>query len=586
MYVNLIHRPGNQAQRPMFELQQKYAHDLKLKTTVFLQYDNLFEEELLEQVLKDQKTYGDEIGIWFANLSATSFVKKLNKKETFLWLFTEEEKRVIIEEHIRKFESVFGYRPISVGCYHMDSTSLRLLHEISPETKISVGGCFEEGVKVFHGCNHSWYLFNEGMPFFPWYPAKHNSLVPARSREEWDGIVLVPHLMRDMALSYEGRNDFFASHPANIQRAMANEGAICPYTLNLLDMCRFQERFNEGFSYSNTFVGPNWLSGSINVQDSDEETQQIYKEYLEYLAQLSQENQIQVVYMREFADAFTGEVEIGAAQQYFAKEILYGSYKHYFWYCSPAWRLLLDMEQGGSIGDLRPYIGRTPRCSGADTEFLAMASNPYLIQSQYRSGNAHHSADGARTTLLIAYEGEEKDLCDYPTRIESAHTTPEKTKLVLQEQRIAFECGLSVTLQTSIEIYRCGKIIFHRALTDCSQENAVFCVTEYVKAGYGVTEYPENLKDVVLYAEGADEISEKFGYTGRTYETAAGKSCSAVIPKLNVRLSLENADDRACSAYVKDGYLFSPYYTLGISCDLQVGKETATCLNVKKEKTC
>jgi len=135
MYVNLIHRPGNLAQRPMFELQQKYAHDLNLKTTVFLQYDNLFEEDLLEQVLEDQKTYGDEIGIWFANLSATSLVKKLNKKETFLWLFTEEEKRVIIEEHIQKFQSIFGYRPVSVGCYHMDSTSLRLLHEISPETK-------------------------------------------------------------------------------------------------------------------------------------------------------------------------------------------------------------------------------------------------------------------------------------------------------------------------------------------------------------------------------------------------------------------------------------------------------------------
>ena len=57
MYVNLIHRPGNQAQRPMFELQQKYAHDLNLKTTVFLQYDNLFEEDLLKQVLEDQNIW-------------------------------------------------------------------------------------------------------------------------------------------------------------------------------------------------------------------------------------------------------------------------------------------------------------------------------------------------------------------------------------------------------------------------------------------------------------------------------------------------------------------------------------------------
>ena len=35
MYINLVHRPGNIKQRPMFELQQKLAHELHLKTTVF-----------------------------------------------------------------------------------------------------------------------------------------------------------------------------------------------------------------------------------------------------------------------------------------------------------------------------------------------------------------------------------------------------------------------------------------------------------------------------------------------------------------------------------------------------------------------
>ena len=44
--------------------------------------------------------------------------------------------------------------------------------------------------------------------------------------------------------------------------------------------------YNDGFSYTNVFVGPNWLSGSPNVQDSDEVTQGMYREYLEYYAQL------------------------------------------------------------------------------------------------------------------------------------------------------------------------------------------------------------------------------------------------------------------------------------------------------------
>ncbi|PJF46005.1 MAG: hypothetical protein CUN48_16000, partial [Candidatus Thermofonsia Clade 3 bacterium] len=30
---------------------------------------------------------------------------------------------------------------------------------------------------------------------------------------------------------------------------------------------------------------------------------------------------------------------------------------------------------------------------------------PYLIQSQHRTGNAHHYADGSRTTLLVTRNG-------------------------------------------------------------------------------------------------------------------------------------------------------------------------------------
>lgn len=270
----------------MFWLQQSLAHELGLKTTVFFQYENLFEPDLVKEVTEQKAKYGDELGLWFSDIPSEFMKKTIDKEEPFLWLYTTEEKRLIITECIGKFKETFGYNPVSIGSYHMDSESLRIIHEVSPETKITIGGCFEEGVKVFHGCNNSWYLFNEGMPFFPWYPSKNNSLVCAKDEEDWCKIVVVPHLARDMALSYEGRNDFFATHPANVQRAMANEDDICPYTLNLVDMYRFQERLNDGFSYINTFVGPNWLSGSPNVQDSDEDTQKIYREYLEYLAAL------------------------------------------------------------------------------------------------------------------------------------------------------------------------------------------------------------------------------------------------------------------------------------------------------------
>lgn len=583
MYVNLIHRPSNITHRPMFKLQQKLAHELQLKTTVFLQYENLFEDSLVESIISDKNEYGDEIGLWFSDIPSPYMKGTIDKEEPFLWLYTEPEKRLIITECIRKFNETFGYNPVSVGSYYMDSTSLKILHEVSPETKITIGGCFEEGVKVFHGCNNSWYLFNEGMPFFPWYPSKINSLVSAKDDDDWCGIVVVPHLARDMALSYEGRNDFFATHPANVQRAMANEADVCPYTLNLVDMYRFQERFNDGFSYINSFVGPNWLSGSPNVQDSDEDTQKIYEEYLEYLKFLENKGQVKVTYMSEFADMFTKSVKIGTAQHYFAKELLYGNNKQYYWYCSSQWRLLFDMTQGGSIGDLRPFCGGVPRSTGADTDNLAMGSNPYLIQSQYRTGNSHHFQDGTRTTFLIEYNGEVKDMCDYPTKIVSVNKLGDVTAIELKEQKIKFECGVTVTLNTQIDIYDSGKIIFKRKLCDCNEVNAVFKVTEYVKAGYGVTEYPEDMRDIILSVK---NDSLNYSYSSTIISADCGNTCSAVIPKLNVRLLLESCDDRKCTVYAKDGCIFSPYYTLEISSTEGCGKEILTCLRTEKYQSC
>ena len=167
-----------------------------------------------------------------------------------------------------------------------------------------------------------------------------------------------PHLSRDLVLSYEGRNDFFASHPANIQRAMANDGENAPYVFNLLDVYRYQERYNDGYSYTNVFVGPNWLRDSAYVQDSDEVTQNLYLRYLEYIAGLRAEGKLQDMYMSEFAHWYVENIPIGCPQVYDAKEILYGSGKSYFWYSDPYMRVTVDLCQGGSIGDFRPLIAK------------------------------------------------------------------------------------------------------------------------------------------------------------------------------------------------------------------------------------
>ncbi len=581
MIVNVIHRPGPDKKKyEMFRLQQQIAHELNLKVTLLIPYDFFFQPEVVEELLRDHQQYGDELGIWMGELTSGKMAETVSCKEPFLWLHTTESKRKILEVEIAKFREVFGREPASFGAYHMDAVSMEILHELCPAIKISIAGCFEEGVKVFHGCNNSWYLFNEGMPWGPWYPAKENSLRPAETEAEWCGILGVPHLCRDMVLSYEGRNDFFASHPANVQRAMANDGAVAPYTLNLLDAYRFQERYNDGFAYTNVFVGPNWLSGSANVQDSDEITQGLYREYLEYYAQLRDEGKLVSMHMSEFADWYVKNVPIGRAQVFNAKEILYGSGKEYFWYCNSAMRVTFDLFQGGSIGDLRPFVAKQPRCTGADMPDKMIGTNPYLIHSQYRTGNAHHFEDGARSTFKLTCKGETVDLVSRPTKVKSATKNGEAVVLELKEQTVSFQNGVTATLKTVITMEPNGKIVFRREIADCS-EDVAFTGTEYVKGCYGTTEYPEELKGIVL---SADEKSLVFNYEGRYLEKEQASTVSAFIPTLETEISLVSKEGDFVNGSVEEGYLFNPYYTLCQTATLTAKKGMVTELCLKKRK--
>ena len=196
MILNLIHRPATGRLRSMFDLQQQMAHSLGLKVTVLIPYDTMFEPDIVQGLLEDHSRYGDELGIWFGEIATDRMNEVFECREPFLWLHTQENKRRIIDTVLHKFSAVFGCAPRAVGSYHLDAESMRLLHETCPEVQTCIAGCFEEGVKVFHGCNNSWYLFNEGMPWGPWYPAQNNTLRPATDEDEWSGMVAVPHLCR------------------------------------------------------------------------------------------------------------------------------------------------------------------------------------------------------------------------------------------------------------------------------------------------------------------------------------------------------------------------------------------------------
>lgn len=554
MIFNLFHRAGL---THTYDYQRKVAHDLKLKATVFVNsviFDSSSDEinELTQKCKDDNRQYGDEIALWL----------EADKESGggFLWLLSEESKRRCIKRALEKFESVFGYLPKTVGNYVMDSSCIKIVKELCPDVKACVAGCFEEGVKVFHGCNNSWYLFSEGMSWNPWYPSKGHSVRPAENEDDWAGVVAVPHLCRDLVFGYESRNDFFASHPANVQRGLANDGLSHEYDYNLCDQYRMQEDYNDGFSYYQIHVSPGWLNHNINIIDPDEVTQQVYRETLEYIAKLRDSNEVRVMSFSEFADEYKSNVPIGKQTVAVGKDILIGSGKQYYWVFDTNYRVLVDTFQGGSIGDLRPYAGKYNAITGPDAENGRYLYNsyPYLIQSQYRSGYKNHFVDGSRTTLFVKHNNQTLDMCAYNTRIQSVSRTETSSRLALEPVEMKFEDGFEIKIQTVYEFLPEGKIKIERRVLGVNNADAEYEISEYVKACYGFIEYPEDMKNIVLKADGTEQI--KYDYDSTSYESDEARSLSAVIPEITTEFEL--CGDKPSHAYISEGNLFSPYYVM------------------------
>lgn len=576
MIVNVIHRPLS-GRNHLFRWQQEVAHSLGLKVTVLVQPDHLLDPEIMAGVLADQAEYGDEVGLWFSELTGGSRGPEAGGREPFLWLYSEPEKRCIIGSTVRAFVDLMGSAPTALGAYHLDKVSLGLAKEYCPDLQTVIAGCFEEGVRVFHGCNNSWYLFNEGMPWGPWYPSTRNSLVPAAGPQDDSGVVAVPHLTRDLALSYEGRNDFFASHPANVQRAMANDGTSAPYLLNLTDLTAWQERWNEGFSYLNTFVGAAWLSNHHAIEDSEDVTQELYRSYLTYLADQRREGRVTDLHLTEFGRWYRERVPVGTPAVALAKEILYGSGKHYVWYVGPDLRATIDCFQGGSIGDLRPFVSREERWTGSDSPHLAVGSNPYVIHTPYRSGKSHHFAEGSRTTAFVEHRGEVRDLADLATKVRTITRDHGVVEVTLEPVMVSFADGLTVTIASRYRFVGEGRIAMTRSILHVSRPGASVQLTEHLKGCYGTTEYAEDLRGAVLSVEGHDSVTLAYEYRSRTLSSSDARRVRADLPQIATSVGLQPEVPHEFGRAV-EGYLFNPYFTLECGTSAREGEEVTTWL--------
>jgi len=584
MQINILHRPDPDSYRKkIFQMQQEMVHTLGLSATILATAPSLEDRDTIDLMKMYHNKFGDELGISFHILNTPSIIELVGYEEVAFWLYDESNKQKVIRFLTAQFKKRFGFEPKSAASYHFDASSLKILSEECPSVKTVVAGCFEEGVRVYHGCNNSWYLFNEGMPWAAWYPSRSHALRPAKDQADSFDIVAVPHLSRDMVLAYEGRNDFWASHPPNVQRGMGNLADNCPYDKNLIDQYRFQERFNQGYSYLNVFVSAQWLVWNHNSEEPPEVSVSLYKQQLEYIKSLVDKGEAEVKTMTEFGEFYRKQFPINHREVSLAKEVLYGSGKHYFWYIDPYMRVLVDLFQGCSIGDLRPYISQVPVTTGTDSQCGFFGSYPYLIHSQHRTGYLNHSSDGSRTTAIVKHDEIEVDLADVEFKCDELFQR--QKGFVTKPSQVKFGDRVTATLKTRFLFESDGEVIIERELISVEgSNNQQIEITEYLKGCYGITEYPEDMSAIELSIDSNPAKTIAFRYKRQSLSSDKVNHMEATIPPIRTIVGFKPADGKDWKGTIAEGILFNPYYTFKLTRVLKPGETSRICLYLRAIK--
>lgn len=568
----------------IFKFQQETAHKNGLKTTIHMTYASLFNEEAVSIAKHDHDEYGDEIALSLLGLPCEEFRKKYNTKDFCIWMFSMEDKKAIVDDVFGKFHDIFGFYPESTGSYYMDADLTNYIKSQYPSVKCAVATCWEEGPKAYHTCNNSWYTLFDGGPWNPWIPSKQNTHAPAANEEEDSGIVAIPHLSRDLIACYDGNGSNFGTHPQNVLRGMIYDTKTWeyPYLYNIIDQYRDLGKYNDGYSYNMMFVGPGWLNKMGRWEAPYELLKKSYEDGMAYYGKLKKEGKLKDMTMSEFADYYRAKKPYKEPECALWRDILYGSDKQVFWYSDPYMRACINMDQGGALVDLRPYVSKLEWKVGIGTPHVQDASYPFLIQEKYRAGYfTHYAGEGTIRSAKISHGGEEVDLCLCRTK---AHFTETKDAKILTLDPVDIEFyDLTVTLQTVITFEKGSSAVkYERKILKMSDPGAEVTINEYMVGCYGTTEYPEDMTNITLAVTGGDnEGSVKYEYKCREIASKGASEASALIPDIDTLVSLKT-DAKDASVYIREGYAFSPMYTLGMNKKITEGEVVTTWLNLAK----
>ncbi len=563
----------------IFLFQQKTAHDRGLKTTIEMTYASLFSDEVVALAKKHHELYGDEIALTLLGLPCPQFEEKYKTKDFCIWMFSEEDKKAIVDDCFNLFKERFGFYPVSTGSYYLDAFTINYIKRKYPMVQCAVATCFEEGVKAYHTTNNSWYTFMDGGPWAPWIPSKVSSALPAESEEDDSGIVAIPHLSRDPMACFDGNGSNFGTHPQNVLRGMIYKDNELPYFYNLVDMFRVQARYNDGHAYNMMFVGPGWLNKLGRWESPYELLKKSYEDALDYYAKLKKQGELIDMTMEEYAAYYRKEhPDYKTPEVALWKDILYGSDKQYFWYYDPYLRCCLDFNQGGAMIDLRNYAAKLDIPVGIGTGNAYNASYPYIIQANYRAGFfTHYAGQGTLKSCQVKYRDEIVDLALERT-LARYEKDGENAVLTTKPFDVAFSAG-TLKMQSKFTFVKGeGKIVFERIILE-NPNNLDVEIEDYLVGTYGKEEYSLDMTGITLGIEGKDPVSIDYLYKYRHIEKPSGVAY-AIVPQIDSLIEVGGEDT---AARIEEGIAFSPMFRLSAKRTIKEGRVTSW-LRLKKAR--
>jgi hypothetical protein len=300
-----------------------------------------------------------------------------------------------------------------------------------------------------------------------------------------------------------------------------------------------------------------------------------------YYGELKKRGELQDLTMSEFADIYRKNRPYTRPECTLWKDILYGSKRQMFWYADPYMRFCLDMNQGGAMVDLRPYAAKLIRPCGVGTKANQDASYPFLLQSLYRAGYfTHYAGEGAVKSCKIGHAGEQVDLCTCRT-LASFSEEGDTRMVTLDPVTIEF-ADFSVRVQSIFRLTEgTGEVEIIRRILESSNPHAELSIDEYITACYGTTEYPEDMTGIRLGVIGKGKTkSMEYAYQCREAEVEDVQCAEALIPQVDTRLSMHT--NTSAVGYFREGFSFSPMFTLGIKTTVRTKGELRTWLKVEK----